>query len=96
MKVLLTPFLEEPHTRHRVNVKMKMINEFGKFERNEEGKIEEAAILVIDIFFLLEFKAQLQIIPLQAHLKNNPSQIGQLEPKVFIHLNKQTKKTLKV
>lgn len=88
MKLLLTPLLEEPHTRHRIQLRMKFIDE-------DSGVLtEDAALVTLEIFYLLKFEAQLEIIPCEAHLKHNTAQIGQMRPCVFITLNKQRKKTM--
>ena len=93
MNILLTPFIEEPHTRHTVYLNMKLADKSNRLDRTSLSNSETAGIVTIEVFFLMKFEAQLKIIPVQAHLKNNLAELGQLRPRVFMYLNGQVKKS---
>lgn len=56
-RVLVTPFIALPHTRHKAKVNL--------YEREENNKVNNkiVGLLNLEIFFLLKFKAELEIYP---------------------------------
>ena len=87
-RLLITPFVALPYTRHRVKAKL--------YKRDEDKKVYnvEVAILKLQIYFLLKFEAELEIYPFEGDFERSAPILGETRLGCRFTLNNQRLKSI--
>lgn len=77
-RILLIPLIQYPHIRHTVNAKLIGIKQSG------EVTSEVVAKVTLEIYFRLDFKGIVDIIPMEAALGQNMVPVGDMRSVIGI------------
>lgn len=90
-RILLPPIMELPHSRHRVTI----ILWSNIVTYDSASKIpQEMAELTLDIYYQLNFKGKIELIPTIADLQRNIAEIGEMKPIIYLQYEKKEWKSL--